>query len=71
MRQTVKVKHLPGADTIFAGGQLKNLAVACSSKHVSHTVRLGGCTHLEPTHRASLCMPRVLLEPTHRASLHA
>ena len=30
MRQTVKMKALPGADTTFAGGALRNLAVACS-----------------------------------------
>ena len=30
MRQTVQIKNLPGADTLFAGGALKNLAVACS-----------------------------------------
>ncbi len=30
MRQTVRIKGLPGADTTFAGGALRTLSVACS-----------------------------------------
>lgn len=30
MRQTVKIKALPGSETTFAGGGLRGLAVACS-----------------------------------------
>ena len=30
MRQTVHMKGLPGTDAVFAGGALRNLAVACS-----------------------------------------
>ncbi len=30
MRQTVRMKGLPGAETTFAGGALRSLAVACS-----------------------------------------
>lgn len=34
MRQTVRLKHLPGADTSFAGGAYKTLAVAASHPDV-------------------------------------
>jgi hypothetical protein len=30
MRQTVQLKGLPGTETLFAGGALRSLAVACS-----------------------------------------
>lgn len=34
MRQTVKMKALPGSETTFAGGALRGLAVACSHPDV-------------------------------------
>ena len=30
MRQTVQLKGLPGTEALFAGGALRNMAVACS-----------------------------------------
>ncbi len=34
MRQTIRIRHLPGADTAFAGGLLRTLAVAASHPDV-------------------------------------
>ncbi len=40
MRQTIRLRHLPGAETAFAGGVLRSLAVAAS--HPDVIVGAGG-----------------------------